>query len=502
MEKKLKIYYTSDTHGYLFPTAYANRSEKPMGLMGVINCLKKDGNTLILDGGDTIQGSPLAYYAARNDPSMASIASVLNAGGYDYVTLGNHDFNHGHEQLANYLNALDAQCLCANVTDEDGLAKIAPYTVHVMENGLRVGLVGIVTDHVKIWEYGDNLKGLTIGDPFAAAAQALEQLKPVCDVTICIYHGGFECDLDTGEQLAPGTENIGYRICRELSFDLLLTAHQHMPIPGRQVLGSYVVQPPANATGYLQLDIAQGEDGIKITSRLCAPTANCNPALYSSLLPLENTVQQWLDEPVGSFDTEIPALSKVEIAVHGSAVADFINTVQLDCSGADFSCTCLANDPVGLPLGVTMRDIVSAYRFPNTLTVLEVDEDILRTALERCAQYLTLVDGQPQVSDCFLIPKAEHYNYDFFAGFTYQFDLRRPVGQRVTELLRDGKPLVGKYSLCMNNYRASGTGGYEVFRSCPVLGMINTEVPQLAADYLRSHGTVAVSPSSPISVVW
>lgn len=502
MKKKLKLYYTSDTHGFLFPTAYADRTEQPMGLMGAINCFEKDGNTLVLDGGDTIQGSPLAHYAAQHDPSMKPIASVLNAGGYDYVTLGNHDFNHGHSRLASYLNALDAQCLCANVTDTDGLAKIAPYAVRVMENGLRVGLVGIVTDHVNIWEYAENLHGLTICDPFSAATQALELLKPQCDITVCIYHGGFECDLETGKQLTDSSENIGYRICRELAFDLLLTAHQHMPIAGVMVLGTYVVQPPANATGYLQLEVTRSESGVEISSRLCNPTANCNPDLYASLLPLENAVQQWLDEPVGSLDTDIPALSKVEIALHGSAVADLVNRVQLDCSGADFSCTCLANDPVGLPRSVTMRDIVSAYRFPNTLTVLEVDEGVIRGALERCAQYLTLADGVPHVSDCFLIPKAEHYNYDFFAGFTYRFDLSRPVGQRVTELLRDGKPMQGKYSLCMNNYRASGTGGYEVYRGCPILMMINTEVPQLIADYLRSHGAVAVSVQSPISVVW
>ena len=56
MRKTAKIYYTSDVHGYLFPSAYTERSEKPAGLLNCIANYQKDGNTLVLDGGDTLQG--------------------------------------------------------------------------------------------------------------------------------------------------------------------------------------------------------------------------------------------------------------------------------------------------------------------------------------------------------------------------------------------------------------------------------------------------------------
>ena len=68
----------------------------------------------------------------------------------------------------------------------------------------------------------------------------------------------------------------------------------------------------------------------------------------------------------------------------------------------------------------------------------------MRQTLERCASYFTLVDGQPQISEEFLLPKVEHYNYDFYAGLAYTFDLRRPVGSRVIRLTKlDGSPLGG-----------------------------------------------------------
>ena len=65
----------------------------------------------------------------------------------------------------------------------------------------------------------------------------------------------------------------------------------------------------------------------------------------------------------------------------------------------------------------------------------------VKLALERCASYLELADGKPVISDRFLKPKIEHYNYDFYAGIDYAFDLRRPLGDRVVRLLRlDGTP--------------------------------------------------------------
>ena len=215
---------------------------------------------------------------------------------------------------------------------------------------------------------------------------------------------------------------------------------------------------------------------------------------FQKLLPLEQDVQEWLDAPVGTLAKEIPAEEKLDAALHGSQMADFFNQIQLEETGADFSCTSLGNIPVGLPREVTMRDICTAYLFPNTLFVLEVDEEVLRTALERCASYFDVEDGAVRVSDEFLRPKVEHYNYDFYSGIRYTFDVRRPVGSRVVSLTKaDGMPLGDKkYRLVMNNYRASGTGGYQIFETCPVLWCGEKEMPELIADYIRKNSPVEV----------
>lgn len=118
----------------------------------------------------------------------------------------------------------------------------------------------------------------------------------------------------------------------------------------------------------------------------------------------------------------------------------------------------------------------------------------MKKALERCAEYFTLKHGNIEISDVFLKPKMEHYNYDYFSGITFEVDLKESVGNRVKKILYKGEPFAGRtLSLCMSDYRASGTGGYEVYRECRVIKRIGTEVPQMALEYLRKHSVVEIA---------
>ncbi|WP_313151607.1 bifunctional metallophosphatase/5'-nucleotidase [Lacrimispora sp.] len=496
MEKQARIYYTSDVHGYLFPTSYGDREERPMGLLNCISNFRKDGNTLVFDGGDTLQGAPFAtYITSRKEavPEMNPIARVYNAAGYDAVVPGNHDFNFGYECLAEYFQALQGICLCANVEDLEGKARISRSHVFTLENGLRLGVAGIVTDYVNVWEQPEHLDKIRITDAFEAAAEELQKLKSQADVTICIYHGGYECDLDKGMVLSTTGENVGCRILKELDYDILLTAHQHMSVPGRELFGTHTLQLAPNAVQYACLDIRLENGKVSVNSSICPAGEVHGKEPYESLLPLEEAVQEWLDVDIGRLKEPVPEKNKLEMALHGSAIADFFNQVQLEYSGADISCVGLGNSPISLPDHVTMRDMVRVYPFSNTLVVLEINEESLKKALERCAEYFTLKDGNIEISDVFLKPKVEHYNYDYFAGITFEADLKEPVGKRVKKILYKGAPLGDRsLSLCMSDYRASGTGGYDVYRECRVIKRIGTEVPQMALEYMRKHSEVEI----------
>ncbi len=246
MERTFKIIYTSDTHGHIFPVNYAAGCGESSGLLNLAAQIDKNGNTLVLDGGDSLQGTPLVqYYLAHADEfPHHPVAEAFNAMGCDYFTLGNHDFNFGYDALRAYLCAMDGVCLCANVQDLGGALPLLPETVHTLKNGLRIGITGIVTDYVNVWEQPQNLKKLRITEAFDAARAACARLRPICDICVCIYHGGFEEDLHTGAVLSGSGENLACRIARELDFDLLLTGHQHMPVESVRIGGTFAVQPP------------------------------------------------------------------------------------------------------------------------------------------------------------------------------------------------------------------------------------------------------------------
>ena len=485
MKNLLTIFFTSDTHGYLYPTSFAQREEQPMGLMRMR--FPKDGNTLVIDGGDSIQGSPLTYYC-RTQGEAIPVAQVMNRLGCDYVTLGNHDFNNGYDDLKAYLDALDARCLCANVRDDLGGMPVTPCAVHTLANGLRVGLVGIVTDWVNLWEKPEHLTHLHVTDPVPAARDAIASIEGQYDVLVGIYHGGIERDLASGRLLSGTTENIACRICEELPFDLLLTGHQHIALPSGSWHGTHLVQPPAFARQYVKITM---DESRAFRSELCTPEAPADitpeeAALYARL-------NRWLDTPIGHLSRPLLPAEKLAMALHGNDIADFFNLVQLEASGAELSCTALGNEVKGFDREVTVRDVVSSYVYTNTLTVLEVTGEDLRLSLEQCARYFAVEDGgRVRIADHFLQPKISHYNYDYFMGVEYVFDLNRPEGQRVVSLTRNQKPVAAgdRFTLVMNNYRATGAGDFDAWPKCRVVREIQRDVSELILEYFRAHPRV------------
>ncbi|WP_029320524.1 bifunctional metallophosphatase/5'-nucleotidase [Butyrivibrio sp. AE3004] len=515
----MKIIFTSDTHGHVFPINYATNKDENSGLFCIAAQIKDeiDGNTLLIDGGDSLQGTPLlSYYLSHRDEyDFNPMAEGFNAMGLHYYTLGNHDFNFGYDAIADYAKAMKAELICANVNDKRGELGIKKHVIHTLEDGTRVGITGAVTGYVNFWEQEKNLTELEITDPIEALKNALDEIRDVSDITVCIYHGGFEEDLATGNRLSDTEENQACKIARELDFDILLTGHQHMAVEGVMLDGTYGVQPPDKAMRYCVLeankeDALAGEPGTEsdnLTTRCFAVKSELRPVespgeayreilqSHSFMEKMNENLQTWLDEPIGCLEKEIEPEDKLEAALNGSKVASMFNQVQLELTGADFSCTSLANEPLGLHKEITVRDILGIYQFANTEEVKEVTGAVIRKALERCAEYFAIDEktGKVKISEVFLQPKVEHYNYDYYAGLWYEFDLTRPVGERVVTLKKlDGQEILDdeKYTLVTSNYRATGTGGYECIGNCKTIRTYPEEMPDLVIDFVRRNSPV------------
>ena len=130
---------------------------------------------------------------------------------------------------------------------------------------------------------------------------------------------------------------------------------------------------------------------------------------------MERGAQDWLDQVVGHLDAPMTPDTPLRMAANGILLADLFNTVQLAASGAQISVTSLANDAAGLPQTVRRRDILNAYPYTNTLTVLQITGAVLRRAMERSAEYFTRrADGMLDISDAFLKPKVSKVLLRYF----------------------------------------------------------------------------------------
>lgn len=498
MNPALSVLFTSDTHGYVFPTDYIAPGEQPLGLLRIASiAAARDENTLFLDGGDTIQGSPLTYYCVSRGQPLP-IAAIMNEARLDYYTLGNHDFNNGSDYLLRYMRELKARCVCANVEDVTGRAPILPWDIRVMPNGLRVGVTGVVTDWVNVWERPENRTNWRITDAAEAAKRACDALRARhVDLALLICHGGFEDDLATGRHLSDTTENQACRIARECDLDCIFTGHQHIAQEGVWLNGTLVCQPESNGRQYIGATLRPGGPS---EAKLYRPEQPAGEALTARWKPFEAALDAFLDAPLGHLNMPLKPQDKLQMALHGSPVANFFNMVQLDATGAEISGTCLANDIRGFQADVTVRDVVSTYVYANTLVVKELDAGAMKAVLERCAEYFDWKDGELCVSETFLKPKIAHYNFDFFMGIEYEFDLTRPVGDRVTKLNFRGKPYTGTHSVVMNNYRATGSGGYPVLKECPTVREDSTGVSEWIIRYLDKMGRVEVPTESGYTV--
>lgn len=480
----MRLIFTSDIHSYLFPTTFAEKADRNIGHYRIIGSYEKDKDTVVVDGGDNIQGSALSKYVIENKLfNPFPQAETFRKGGLDLAVPGNHDFNYGRDIFSLFFKELGAQILCANLEDKRGLLDIKKHIVLTDSTGLRVGFTGLVTDYVNVWESKENIESFIVSDVKEAAERELKWLKSNSDYSVLIYHGGFECDLKTGKKLLDSRENIGYEICQDLDYSLLLSGHQHLGVDFTKVNNTYVMQCPSFASAYCLVELTK--DGIR--GELKAPNAEATGEEKKHIKLREN-VESWLDKACGEIEEEIKAPSQIESLLHGNHIADFFNYIQMQATGADISVCALNNNLFSFSKEVTIREILASYQYPNSLCVVEIDEEGLKSALERTAEFFSLTQWGPTIDQKFLCPKMEMYNYDYYYGIEYEFDISKKVGERVTKLRYKGEEIGSrKLSLVLNNYRITGAGGYDIYPKCKVIRILDKDVQDLSVEYLLKH---------------
>lgn len=221
-QKHLEVLHTNDTHSCIMPlnpnladTAVAGRG----GFLRRVAMIKeeraKNPDLLLIDSGDFSQGSPF-YTMFKGDVEIG----LMNMMGYDAVTIGNHEFDFGLENMARIFKMAKFPVVCANYdftgTCVEGLVK--PYVI-IKRNGLKIGLFGLSPQLEGLVDLS-KCKGVTYLDPVEVGNRVAAELKhdKKCDVVICVSHLGWLRPDEMGDQkLLASSKDI----------DLVLGGHSH-----------------------------------------------------------------------------------------------------------------------------------------------------------------------------------------------------------------------------------------------------------------------------------
>lgn len=501
--KRIRLLATSDVHGVVFPWSYADGRSLPDGLARIRTQIREmsDANTIVIDNGDTLQGSPLSFYHYAERPrEISPVTRAMEMIGYDYVNLGNHDFDYGGDALLTHLENCGGTCLCANV-----LYKGAPlgkrYEIREME-GRKLAFFALTTQYAVNWESPANIAFMQFLDAYETARKLLKEIKEKenPDYIICIYHGSFERDLHSGELLMDDTgENEGYRMLSELEgIDIMISGHQHLSLCDR-AFGTVVTQTLDNGRQIACIDI--DDEGIE--ADIYPVTAEPDQEMISLLKEEEDACQEWLDQTLGTCENDLTVSDEFDGRLHKSQLITFLNKVQMDITGADLSGTALFVGATGFKHEITMRSLVSTYVFPNTLTLKKINGRILREYLEKCAEFWDVSEGKILVAEAFEIPTPMYFNYDMVDGVEYVIKASNPIGSRIISLTRDGVPVRDDdvMTLCINNYRAAGGGNFPMIRDAETISENPTGIVDLLAAYIMDRRNIRFEEVHNIQVI-
>ena len=495
MKNRIRIISTSDIHGYVFPYSYVDGSAKNHGLARISTMVKKlrDENTLLIDNGDILEGSPLTFYHyLRHPEKKCPLTDCLKAMHYDYINIGNHDFNYGSETLLKHCEDTGAVLLTNNVF-KDGKPIGCEYDIRYLA-GKKVAIFGITTHFVPKWEKPEHIVGLEFEDAFEACKRTVEKIRKneAPDYIICVYHGGFENDPDTGVSLeAASGENEAYRMVQEIEgIDVIVAGHQHRIYCGK-IRNTAYTEPFFEGTHLSVIDI-DTETG-EIKPQLLETNGESDKAIEAIAYEEEQECQKWLDTPLGYTDMDLRVKDEFDARFHKSQLATFINNVQKEITGSDLSSSAIFLRATGFYHEITMRDLISTYIFPNTLVVKRMNGKVLRQYLEFNMHFWSMKDGKIIINPLYDFPNPQHHNYDMIDGIEYVADISRPEGERIISLTRNGKPVEDddEFTISLNNYRASGGGNFDMVLNSETVKEYQSSLVDLLANYILEKKNIS-----------
>ncbi|GAA2518206.1 bifunctional metallophosphatase/5'-nucleotidase [Streptomyces longisporus] len=532
---------TTDLHSHVFDwdyykdAAYSDKAGNSVGVARVATLIKQqraakgEEHVLLVDAGDIIQGTSLAYYFARVDPITGKdgkkgpkhpMAVAMNHMRYDAAALGNHEFNYGIETLRKFEKQCHFPLLGANALDAKTLRPaFHPYTVkRICVPGapdIKVGILGLTNPGIALWDK-DNVSGKMVFPGLVEQAKKyVPRLRALgCDVVFLTDHSGLDGSTSYGDAL-PYVENASNLVAEQVpGIDAILVGHTHVEVSSYTVkneeTGEDVLLSEPYCWGYrltvfdFELELHHGQWKVtkKTAQTLNPKDVEEDPEITKLLKADHDLVVKYVNTAVGTCTQD---LSAADSCWKDVPIMDFIHEVQMQSVKAGLSASDAAlplisvaapfSRTADIPAGsVTIKDIAGLYIYDNTLYGKKLTGAQLKDYLEYAAKYYHQVPAGTKV-DTATLTNANNfwdYMYDTAAGVSYDIDIAQAEGSRIKNLTYNGAPVADDqvFVVAVNNYRANGGSGYPHIATAEIAYSSTNEIRQLMIDYVTSKGTL------------
>jgi 2',3'-cyclic-nucleotide 2'-phosphodiesterase (5'-nucleotidase family) len=473
---QLRVISTSDVHGHLAPepASWAN-GERVGGAAAFAAYVERErraftgGPTIVLDGGDVMQGTPIS-----NLVQGRSMVAAFNATGYNGSTLGNHEFDWTIPVLQQRIAQAAWPWLSANivVAGTDTAPSWVTPTALITVDGVRIGLIGLSTQETPATTHAENVAGLEFTDGAAALDRRVPELRRAgAAFVIVLAHAGAFCDAgftNCRGEIIDITERTHARP------DLILAGHTHQVVQ-TVVNGVPIVEPGSYGTRYGVTDLVRVTDDsvakyVRGVRTIFTDSVTPVPELVAVVEQYRREIGPEVERVIGTATTAIPRGSGENPM--GLLIAD----AQRWITHADVALMNSGGVRAGLDAGpITWSEAYQVHPFGNRLVLLRLPGSKLRAALEHA------VASGPSMAQV--------------SGLHATYDTTMTPGSRITSItLADGTPLRDDsiYNVVVNDFLATGQG--DGFTSLgEAVAQRNTGIVDLDAliAYIQELGRVA-----------
>lgn len=466
---ELIIFHTNDMHCRIVNT---DDDGKSMGLAEMAAAVKaakkKNFDTLWFDAGDTFHGMPRI-----NISKGENLIPLLNLAGVDLFVPGNHDFNYGSDRLEWLAKKLKFPTLSANIVRKDtGETIFKPSKIFNLPNGITVGVFGLTTPETLHSTASKNTATIEFLNPVETAEKMIAELRPKCDVLICVMHMGVDENSEfTSKLIAQKTSGI----------DLIVDGHSHTELPEGLTVGDTLIVQTGCYEHYLgrvkisleNHKIISKEAQLLSAAEVKKIAPKPDERIAKNIAKLEQSTKKYFSEVVAHSDRALT--SNRFIVRRGESE---LGNLCADAFKWKANSDIAINNGGGLRAdltegAVTRGDALAIFPFGNKLVKAEIAGKDIRAMLEHSVNY---------------------YPYPFggflnVSGITFAFDPTRPQGQRVENILVNGEPLDENkiYTIATTDFTATGGDGYEMLKNAKKLDEFNA-IDEILADYLNKVG--------------